>query len=633
MAKNLLKSFRNSIGYILFKKIFFTYLFFMLTLTSFQIYREYDFARELIKKDMMNAKNSFYDVLTNSVWNFSEETLTKAIQAIIASKAITGISVITPMNEVMSLEGSVLNEDKKYKEFIFKKGQNIVYYDRLITQKFELKDEVNAKGEVLAKVTFYTNEVQIFEILKESVFLILFNAILSLLIFWVLFMYFANKVLSRPLEKMIEAAQRFEQEDDIRMDIKLHVKEETELHILAQAFNKMSAKIVEDIINLKQLNMIQEKQKKDLEEANKYKNDFLANMSHELKTPLNSINVISSVMMKNRKNEFSEEHVKNLSIINGCGNDLLFLINDVLDISKLEAGEIILNKETLDLRKTMEFLNEMIAPQAKAKDLEFVYSCDESIRYVFSDEQRIKQIIKNLLSNALKFVDKGAIYLKVKDEGDDVRIFVKDEGIGIPADRLEHIFERFKQVDGSTTRKYGGTGLGLAICKELALLLGGDITVSSKVNEGTTFEVVIPKNEEEIKHLNSEENPLNNSMKHSENKKDLASCNVMLLHNDPIAFMSLVIELNRWVHLTQMPNLMDAIKKIKEHSYSLVIIDADVVSKNELEKVINSLPHHVMVISSEDLLLDRELHSKIEAVYQKPVPTSEIIETMKKVLN
>jgi signal transduction histidine kinase len=244
-----------------------------------------------------------------------------------------------------------------------------------------------------------------------------------------------------------------------------------------------------------------EDQKTELIQANKSKDDFLANMSHELKTPLNSINVISDVMMRNRANNLDEKQVKNLEIINKCGKDLLFLINDVLDISKLEAGQIILNNGTIDIKELIRSIYDMFYPQTKVKDIDFVLKIDESLNNIYSDEDRIKQIVKNLLSNALKFTQEGKISLIVKDENENIRILVKDEGIGIPEDKLEHIFDRFKQVDGSTTRKYGGTGLGLAICKELAQLLKGNITVKSELDKGSTFEVVISKNEDLIEGL------------------------------------------------------------------------------------------------------------------------------------
>lgn len=244
---------------------------------------------------------------------------------------------------------------------------------------------------------------------------------------------------------------------------------------------------------LKILALELERQRKELIEANKYKNDFLANMSHELKTPLNSIIVISSVMKKNKKGKLDEEQVKNMNIINNCGNDLLILINDILDISKIEAGELSLNLKKINIEVLIDNLYESMKPLSDEKNLQFIKTFEIDNTDILTDESRLKQILKNLLSNAFKFTENGKVEIKVKADDENIFISVIDEGIGISKDKLLNIFDRFKQADGSTTRKYGGTGLGLAISKELAHLLGGDIKVSSEVNIGSDFQIVLPK--------------------------------------------------------------------------------------------------------------------------------------------
>jgi len=225
---------------------------------------------------------------------------------------------------------------------------------------------------------------------------------------------------------------------------------------------------------------------------NKSKDVFVANMSHELKTPLNSILVISSVMSKNKNKKLDEEQIKNLKIINESGKDLLYLINDVLDISKLEAGEMLLELDEIDIVQTLLDLKDMFAPLVKSKGLEFVCEFDESIKQIYTDKHKVRQIIKNLLSNALKFVSDGKIRLRLERSEENILFTVKDDGIGITQDKLEHIFDRFKQAEDSTSKKFGGSGLGLAICKELAQLLGGQIIVHSQVDKGTTFILSLP---------------------------------------------------------------------------------------------------------------------------------------------
>ncbi|RXK00318.1 hypothetical protein CRU98_03945 [Arcobacter sp. CECT 8986] len=276
---------------------------------------------------------------------------------------------------------------------------------------------------------------------------------------------------------------------------------------------------------LKALAIELERQRKELVEANKYKNDFLANMSHELKTPLNSIIVISSVMKKNKKGKLDDEQVKNMNIINNCGNDLLVLINDILDISKIEAGELSLNLKRLNVEEIIDILYDSMKPLADDKNINFIKNFNIDNYEILSDESRIKQIVKNLLSNAFKFTEDGKVEIKVEESKEDIFISVIDEGIGIGEDKLKNIFDRFKQADGSTTRKYGGTGLGLAISKELSHLLGGDISVTSKVGKGSTFKVTLPK-KVVIKNV-------------SDDKVDISSGNDSKVKTDEIVFFDM----------------------------------------------------------------------------------------------
>lgn len=234
-------------------------------------------------------------------------------------------------------------------------------------------------------------------------------------------------------------------------------------------------------------------QQKELIEADKYKSNFLANMSHELKTPLNSIIVLSSIMKKNKNNMFDEEQIKNINIINNCGKDLLFLINDILDISKIESGEISLNLVKSNIHLLIDSLIEEMMPLATEKKLKLEFNCLLDDITVLTDEHRIKQILKNLLSNAIKFTEEGIVDVVLEENANDITIKVIDEGIGIAEEKLKQIFDRFKQADGSTTRKYGGTGLGLSISRELAHLLGGDIKAFSSLGYGSTFELILPK--------------------------------------------------------------------------------------------------------------------------------------------
>ena len=232
----------------------------------------------------------------------------------------------------------------------------------------------------------------------------------------------------------------------------------------------------------------------DLQRASQYKSEFLANMSHELRTPLNSSLILAKLLSENQGGNLSAEQVKFANTIYSAGNDLLNLINDILDISKVEAGKLELAPEDVSMRRLVESLTRTFEPLATQKQLKFVVQMAADVPpSIFTDSRRLEQILKNLLSNAVKFTDTGTIELALSlDSGNRVRFAVTDSGIGIAPEQQQAIFEAFRQADGTTSRRYGGTGLGLSISRDLATLLGGAIRVSSTLGAGSTFELTLP---------------------------------------------------------------------------------------------------------------------------------------------
>ncbi|WP_190080572.1 HAMP domain-containing protein [Streptomyces longisporoflavus] len=239
--------------------------------------------------------------------------------------------------------------------------------------------------------------------------------------------------------------------------------------------------------------------------SSQYKSEFLANMSHELRTPLNSLLILARLLSDNPDNHLSDQEVQFATTIHRSGSDLLQLINDILDLSKIEAGRMDVRPKKLPLIKVLDYVHATFRPLTLDRGLAFEVSVGDDVpREMFSDEQRLQQILRNLLSNAVKFTASGRVELRVSrvkntgdmlphDGGGDRLCFaVKDTGIGIPADQLPAIFEAFQQADGTTNRKYGGTGLGLSISREIAGLLGGRITAESSPGQGSTFTLYVP---------------------------------------------------------------------------------------------------------------------------------------------
>jgi len=240
-----------------------------------------------------------------------------------------------------------------------------------------------------------------------------------------------------------------------------------------------------------------QKKADELALSTKYKSEFLANMSHELRTPLNSILLLSRLLSENNEENLNSEQIESAKVIQSSGNGLLSLIDEILDLSKIEAGKMDIEPAYVAVSEITDDMRSLFFAIAREKNLDLQINISSSLpATIETDKMRLEQILKNLLSNALKFTTRGSVKLNVEEVKNDARLIrfsVIDTGIGIPADKQGLVFEAFQQADGSTKRKYGGTGLGLSISRELSRLLGGDITVSSKPGEGSTFSVTIPR--------------------------------------------------------------------------------------------------------------------------------------------
>ncbi len=278
---------------------------------------------------------------------------------------------------------------------------------------------------------------------------------------------------------------------------------EDQASILHDQQDKLEAKALE----LETAKAALEDRAKALEQASHYKSEFLANMSHELRTPLNSMLILSTLLQENADGNLSEEQISFAGTIQNAGNDLLSLINDILDLSKVEAGKLDIYVEEINLRSMVDGIKRSFAPMASSKHLEFDIVVGSGLpAEISSDQKRLEQILRNFLSNAFKFTERGRVSIHIARPSAELPLLrnsqrrqellafsVTDSGIGIPLDKQNLIFEAFSQADSSTSRKYGGTGLGLTICRELAALLGGEMILSSEVGKGSVFTLVIPE--------------------------------------------------------------------------------------------------------------------------------------------
>jgi len=237
---------------------------------------------------------------------------------------------------------------------------------------------------------------------------------------------------------------------------------------------------------------IEEERARDIEAAARLKSEFLANFSHEIRTPLNGIIGYCDLLMRGEGSRLTPHGRRDLNVIKSNARTLLSLINDILDLSKIEAGRVEVVTEDVDISELIDECTATVREILRGKEVELTSTVSPRAATAYTDSLKLRQICLNLLSNAAKFTDNGEIAVTVSDQGNELIIVVEDTGSGIPADELPHIFEKFRQVDGSSTRRVGGTGLGLAIVRELSHVLGGRVEVESQLGRGSRFTVHLP---------------------------------------------------------------------------------------------------------------------------------------------
>lgn len=313
---------------------------------------------------------------------------------------------------------------------------------------------------------------------------------------------------------------------------KLQASEE-ELKAQQEELMQSNAELEEKTLLLEEKNlMVNEKNEElittaqQLAQSSRYKSEFLANMSHELRTPLNSILLLSKVLSDNHEKNLSDEQIEFARVINNSGYGLLDLINEVLDLSKIESGNMSVDIEDVQIESLCKSASDMFMPVAAERGIEFtIENKDKATTIIKTDRIRVEQVIKNFLSNAIKFTSEGSVKLIIRKpasrESNLLKINpkkyivfeVQDTGIGIPEDKQQLVFEAFQQADGSTRRKYGGTGLGLSISKKISQLLGGDVLLKSKPGKGSSFSLIIPITEIQVAPISSNVQPITSDEK------------------------------------------------------------------------------------------------------------------------
>lgn len=563
-----------------------------------------NFASEKLTKEKVSSNVSLIEDLIKvplSIYDLA--TLDNIVEKTVDRNIIDTLLIYDSQNVILSSRS-------KHSEFLnksidfFKSEDFKINNMELETRFVTVKEDNIILGSFIIVFNLNSSNEFIKENRNMTLLLILIEILISLFV-----SYYTGNKLTKMLEILTQKARKIGEGED--PDIP-YLDKNDEIGTLAKAMNKMKLDL--------------EERRNNILNIQKQKDSFFANMSHELKTPLNSINIISTLMLKNKSGNLDENELKNIKIMNSCGKDLLVLINDILDISRIESGQVKINPQQFNFNKLFEEITDMFLLASNEKGLEFTYKKDEDLTLIYNDEVRIKQIIVNLIGNAIKFTEKGKIELNVYLENNKINISIKDEGIGIPKEKQKLIFERFKQVDDGISRKYGGTGLGLAICKDLSKLLGGDIIVNSELGIGSEFIVSIDKNldEENLNTLsiNKEKQEYLNDVINNKKRHD-----ILLLNNDVISFMKYTIELKRESNsLVQVNEISQFISHLTKSNFDIIIINIENFSQYIIFDSLRGIEFEKLyLISKSDAKIDKNLLELSTEVFVMPINKEEFI--------
>ena len=575
---------KESIATQLMRVVFFCYCLVAITVTAIHVFEEYRQTQVNISQELKSYETIFGPVLGKSMWQLDRERIKDVMNAMNLVPVIKGVKV-NKVNEekIFMAQGRVIN--RNFETLLYQNNQVTVLgnQDELFYYEFPVIYEYAGVGHELAKVTLYSSSEVVFDRVKTGFIFLAINSIIKGAALWIIFYWFSNKILLRPLNQLAKTVKEINFHKLGGVEKIQVTQKNNELRDLQLSFSNMVAELEKskyeildlnnnlvDRVRIKTQQIEMEKQK--VQEALNVKTSFLATMSHEIRTPLNGV-IGMLTLLKSAK--LDATNLNKVKLAKDSANTLMLLINDILDYSKIESGNLKLERNAICLQDEVSSIlevNEILINQ-KGLVLETNLQNLEAFR-VLGDSLRLGQIMNNLLSNAIKFTHEGTIKVdcQLNDDQQDngfciLNVNIQDSGIGIEAEYLSSLFKVFTQADSTTTRRFGGTGLGLAIVKDLCELMGGKVWVESTPGKGSCFNFEV-RFQKVLFHESLEKSTDNTQA------EALPSGKILLVEDNLInqeVAMELLSDLSQQVSIAH--NGQEALKALESNSFDLVLMD------------------------------------------------------------